>query len=184
MPWETTTLPTAGIASQSAALPASKHGQPSAEQLLAVYAALQHQHGFEARHVEAALSALPLAAISEESALDWLLLHLDSSELPRRYAVSWRLSPSGTVDVKNKAREVTPAEAAAEAAAAAAVAAEQAGMAQVELQRRREQDAAQAAEAQRAAEEARAKEEEQRREWIKQYMEVCCLLCGCWAGCA
>ncbi|KAI3433652.1 hypothetical protein D9Q98_003461 [Chlorella vulgaris] len=171
VPWETTTLPTAGIASQSAALPASKHGQPSAEQLLAVYAALQHQHGFEARHVEAALSALPLAAISEESALDWLLLHLDSSELPRRYAVSWRLSPSGTVDVKNKAREVTPAEAAAEAAAAAAVAAEQAAMAQVELQRRREQDAAQAAEAQRAAEEARAKEEEQRREWIKQYME-------------
>ncbi len=57
-------------------------------------------------------------------------------------------------------------------------------MAQAELERRREQDAAQEAEAQRAAEEARAKEEEQRREWIKQYMEVCCLRCGCWAGCA
>ena len=67
MPWqdEATALPTAGgsgCTTGAAAL-------PSEEQLLGIYAELAAQ-GFQRRHVEGALGALPLPAITLETALD------------------------------------------------------------------------------------------------------------------
>lgn len=142
---------------------------PSEEQLLQLYSELLRQ-GFADAHVRAALGALPLAAASLEPALDWLLLHLEPAELPRRYADQSRVGAGGAVDVKNVAREPTPAEREA-TEAEAAVAAEAAARAQAELQARQAAEAeARAAEA-AAAEAARAAEEEKRRAWILQYSQ-------------
>ena len=151
-----------GHAQQSAAGQAG--GLPSPEQLIAVYSELQQQ-GFPSQQVEAALSALPLPAVSLEAALDWLLLHLEASELPKRYAAQGRAA-GGNVDVKHKAREA-PAEVQEDAAAAAAAAA----LAQQERQQRQAAEAQRAAQAQRAEEEQRAAEEVKRRAWILQYMQ-------------
>lgn len=151
-----------GHAQQSAAGQAG--GLPSPEQLIAVYSELQQQ-GFPSQQVEAALSALPLPAVSLEAALDWLLLHLEASELPKRYAAQGRAA-GGNVDVKHKARKA-PAEVQEDAAAAAAAAA----LAQQERQQRQAAEAQRAAQAQRAEEEQRAAEEVKRRAWILQYMQ-------------
>jgi hypothetical protein len=168
VPWDTASLPPASAAAapRAPAAPAAQ-GAPTAEQLLGVYAALQQQHGFRGEQVEAALSALPLGGLSVEAALDWLLLHLQPAELPRRYASQARSGAGGAVDVKHVAREA-PAEE-RQTAAAAGAAAEQERAA---LEQRRAAEAQRAAEAERAAEEQRAREEQQRRAWILQYMEV------------
>lgn len=144
-------------------------GLPSEEQLLGVYAELLRQ-GFGETHVRAALGALPPAAASLESALDWLLLHLEPGELPRRYADQSRARAGGPVDVKHVAREPAASERAA-AEAEATAAAEAAARAQAELAARQAAEAeARAAEA-AAAEAARAAEEQARRAWILQYSQ-------------
>lgn len=181
LPWQdVAALPAAGAAAAPSPAAGLAGGQgaappgalPSAEHLLAVYASLQQQHGFQAQQVEAALSALPLAAVGVEAALDWLLLHLEAAQLPRRYSSQARTGGGGSVDVKHKARDPTPAEAQAQAQAAAQAAAAAAAAAQAELELRRREDAQRAAELERAAAEQRAAEEQQRRSWIMQYMEV------------
>ena len=168
MPWQDA-APAEGGAAPPGQAQHSAAGQagglPSAEHLIAVYAELQQQ-GFPSQQVEAALAALPLPAVSLEAALDWLLLHLEASELPKRYAAQGRAA-GGSVDVKHKAREAPPAGVQEDAAAAAAAAAR----AQQELLQRRAEEAQRAAEAQGAEEERRAEEEVKRRAWILQYMQ-------------
>ena len=101
-----------------------------------------------------------------------LLLHLEPSDLPKRYASTQRAGAGGAVDVKHKAREATPQEAAAaEAEAEAEASAAAAAHAAAAAESRRRQEAEQAA-AVKAAEEAKAKEEAQRRAWIMQYAEA------------
>ncbi|PRW58696.1 helicase domain-containing [Chlorella sorokiniana] len=159
----------AGASQRDTAAPAG--GLPSEQQLLELYASLAQQ-GFEGQHVEAALAALPLPALSLETALDWLLLHLEAAQLPKRYVAQARAA-GGSVDVKHVAQAPSAADAAAEqwsqqdAAAAAAAAA----AAQAELEAQRAAAAERAAAEAAAAEAARAKEEEQRRAWIMQYMQ-------------
>ncbi len=146
---------------------------PSEQQLMDVYASLAQQ-GFERQHIEGTLSALPLPALSLETALDWLLLHLEAAQLPKRYAAQARAA-GGSVDVRHVAQQAPSAAAEAadeqqsqqDAAAAAAAAA----AAQAELEAQRAAAAERAAAEAAAAEAARAKEEEQRRAWIMQYMQ-------------
>lgn len=146
-------------------------GLPSEQQLLDVYASLAQQ-GFQQEHIEAALSALPLPALSLETALDWLLLHLEGAQLPKRYAAQARAA-GGSVDVKHVAQTPSADQAAAEQQAQqdAAVAAAAAAAAQAELDAQRAAAAERAAAEAAAAEAARAQEEEQRRAWIMQYMQ-------------
>lgn len=174
MPWQDAAPPAA-----AARLPHNGQQQwqagggalPSEEQLLGVYTALLRQ-GFQTVQVEDALSTLPLPAVTLESALDWLLLHLDASDLPRHYATQGgRAGAGGSVDVRHKARELPPEQAAAVAQAAAAQAAEDAARAEAELEERRAADAARQAAEAAAAEAKAAAEEQQRRAWIMQYAQ-------------
>ena len=74
-------------------------------QVVSAYQALQGQ-GFHSADIEAALEQLPLASLSEEAALDWLLLTLEPARLPRRYADQSRhVAAGGAVDVKLRAEE-------------------------------------------------------------------------------
>lgn len=173
VPWQEAEAPPSAAdagAAAAAAAAAPVGGLPSEESLLEVYASLQRQ-GFQAEQVEAALFALPLPAVTLETALDWLLLHLEASQLPKRYAAQGRAGAGGAVDVKHRAREAAPADAAAteQQQAAEAAAAEAARRAAEEARRAEERRAAEEA---KRAEAQRAKEEEQRRSWILQYAQV------------
>ena len=174
VPWADTApaAQAAAAGAQQGSTAAAAAALPSEQQLLELYASLAQQ-GFERKHIEAALSALPLPALSLETALDWLLLHLEAAQLPKRYA-GQALAAGGSVDVKHVAQMPSSAEAAAqqqsEQDAAAAAAAAAAAQAELEAQRAVAAERAKAEAA--AAEAARAKEEEQRRAWIMQYMQV------------
>lgn len=146
-------------ASSSAAPAAALPREAVVARLHEAYAALL-AHGFQRAQVERALSALPPAAATTDAALDWLLLHLDTGELPRRFVDGGRAL--GPVELKHRGLEVTAAERAQRAAqqakertaappppAPAAPTAEQA--------------------ARHAEEESRAAQE--RRAWVMQYMD-------------
>ena len=73
------------------------------EKIIGTYRSLQAL-GFHAPQIEAALLLLPLAGVSQDAALDWLLLHLGPGELPRRFAGQARRA-GGEVDVRLRAAE-------------------------------------------------------------------------------
>lgn len=93
-----------GAGSAPAADPASALTRADAlEAIAATYRGLQAL-GFHAADIEAALEQLPLAGVSQEAALDWLLLHLEPSQLPRRFAGQARQA-AAAVDVRLRANE-------------------------------------------------------------------------------
>jgi len=147
--------------------PAASKAPPAANaahNVNAVYLTL-HQQGFERAHIEAALTALPsLASVDVATALDWLLLHLEATELPRGYVDNSRArgpvelrhkatQPQGEGEAQAQERRRREAEAAKAAAAAEKVAAEAAAAAAREADRKR----------------AEEEEKTSRRAWILQY---------------
>lgn len=154
--------------SSQAPSPSPSAAAPLIPQICDIYKSLTAQ-GFVPHHVERALQALPLYSIAVGSALDWLLLHLDRSDLPKQYAD--QVQNLGEVELRHKATataaklEASQVEALKVAAAAEAkrVAAERAE------QERKAAVAAKEAEAQRKADEE--KEKAARRAWILQYAD-------------
>ncbi|GAB4817860.1 hypothetical protein N2152v2_004906 [Parachlorella kessleri] len=144
------------------------------QRVASAYQALQGQ-GFHSGDIEDALEQLPLATLSEEAALDWLLLHLEPARLPRRYADQSRhAAAGGAVDVKLRAeRKGRGADGGADGEERLA-----GELTRAEQQRQREQDeqkreAAQQEEARRRREQQEMEEREKtdRRAWIMQYMD-------------
>ncbi|BDA49474.1 Putative ATP-dependent RNA helicase DHX57 at C-terminar half [Coccomyxa sp. Obi] len=133
-------------------------GKATAEELAQVYDTMLG-HGFKKEHVQQALQSLAGGNISEEAVLDWLCLHVDPADLPRRFAgaAQSRAAAAG-IKVVAKADE-----------AAAAARREQARKAQ-ELQtawQPPQKPAAKAAPKVDAA--ALAREKQKARDWILQY---------------
>ncbi|CAL8464644.1 g4179 [Coccomyxa elongata] len=75
-------LKSLGVSSSKASNPA---GKATAEELARVYDTMLG-HGFKKEHVQQALQSLAGGDISEEAVLDWLCLHLDPADMPRRFA--------------------------------------------------------------------------------------------------
>ena len=151
----------ASSSSAAAAAAAALPREAVVARLHDVYAALL-AHGFQRGQVERALGALPPATATTDAALDWLLLHLDSGELPKRFVDGGRAL--GPVELKHRGQEVT----AAERAQRAAQQAEERGQAAAAAPPAAAALTAQQA-AKKAEEESRAAQE--RRAWVMQYMD-------------
>ena len=141
------------------------------EQICDIYKALAGQ-GFAVHDVERALLALPLHTIAIGSALDWLLLHLDRSDLPKQYAD--QVQNYGEVELRHKAAETSAQKvetSAAAAKAAAAAAAEKAAAEKVEADGKAAAAAVAAAEAEAKRKADEEREQASRRAWILQYAD-------------
>ncbi|DBA76164.1 TPA: hypothetical protein ACH3X1_009895 [Trebouxia sp. C0004] len=119
--------------------------------------------GFRWQDIQEALQAVPMEQMSEATVLDWLCLHVDPANLPRRYAggVQSRAAASG-LKLVAKAKASKPA-------AKLKVTVPVISLEEQARQRRVKQLEQQARD--RKAAEAAAKEKDAQRQWILQYAE-------------
>lgn len=138
----------------------------SEEFLIDVYLSLIDR-GFSPSQIEGALSALPVQNITLNSTLDWLLLHLDGSELPSKFAASSR--PRGLIEVRQHPPQPDPQQKVEERAKMQSVTVEERErmlhIEKMELLERK----AQIKEHNRLKEVQAEKERQEQRAWILQY---------------